>query len=68
MADSFLVKIDLEKLQANLAQAENRRFSNEEVEFWLSEYGFKRSRNDWIAEELSLDALDRSEYCVIRRL
>jgi hypothetical protein len=68
MADAFLVKIDLQRLQDNLAQAENRRLSSEEVEFWLSEFGFRRSRNDWIAEEESLDALDRSEYYVIRRL
>jgi len=42
--------------------------SIEVVETWLREMGFKRTDDGWIVEELSLTALDRSEYRILGRL
>ena len=42
--------------------------SFEAVETWLCEMGFSRTDDGWVVEELSLMALDQSEYRILNRL
>ena len=35
---------------------------------WLCQMGFRRTDEGWIAEEVSLMALDRTEYRILQRL
>ena len=67
MADAFLVSIDLSVIENNFANC-GEPMSFEKVETWLREMGSKRTDDGWIAEELSLMALDQSEYRILKRL
>jgi hypothetical protein len=67
MADAFLLSIDVHKLADHFADS-GEPMSFEAVETWLRQMGFRRTDDGWIAEELSLMALDRSEYQIVRRL
>jgi hypothetical protein len=67
MADAFLLSIDLHKLINHFADS-GEPMSFEAVETWLRQMGFKRTDEGWIVEELSLMALDRTEYRIRRRL
>jgi len=67
MADAFLLSIDLAKLQDHFADS-GEPMSFEAVETWLRELGFHRTERGWIAEADSLDALDRSEYRILKWL
>jgi hypothetical protein len=65
MADAFLVSIDLPKIQDHFA-ATDRLWSFAEIESWLADLGFKRSGANWIVVNTSLDALDGSEFRIVR--
>ena len=67
MADAFLVSIDLSVIQNNFANC-GEPMSWEALETWLREMGFKPTDDGWIVEELSLTALDRSKYRILKRL
>jgi hypothetical protein len=67
MADAFLLSIDLNLLQDHFADS-GELMSFEAVETWLREVGIRRADDGWIAEADSLDALDRSEYRILKWL
>jgi hypothetical protein len=67
MADAFLLSIDMPKLMDRFATS-GEPMSFEAVETWLRQMGFQRIGEGWIAEELSLMALDRTEFRILRRL
>jgi len=67
MADAFLLEIDLNLIQDHFAER-GELMSIEAVETRLRAMGFQRTDDGWIAEEVSLMALDRTEYKIVRRL
>ena len=67
MADAFLLEIDLHKLIDHFADS-GEPMSFEAVETWLREMRFKQTDEGWIAEEVPLMALDRTEYRIVKRL
>jgi hypothetical protein len=67
MAQAFLLSIDLNLIQDHFAGT-GEPMSIEGIETWLGEMGFHRNDAGWVAEEISLDALDRSEYRAVRPL
>jgi hypothetical protein len=56
--------IDLNLIQDHFANT-GEPMSFEAIETWLRELGFRRTDDRWIAEEVSLMALDRSEYRIL---
>jgi len=67
MAQALLLAIDVNKVQDTFARC-GEQMSADSVEAWLREMGFRRTELGWIAEEVSLMALDRSEYRILKRL
>lgn len=65
MAASFVVEIDIEKLREN-SKVAGEEITIEQAESFLHDVGFRRCTNGWICEEISLDAIDRSEIKSIR--
>jgi hypothetical protein len=63
MADTVRVQIRLAKLRENLSAAEGREVFADDVAAWLHSAGFIRQADRlYLCEEISLDALDRSEW------
>jgi hypothetical protein len=63
MADPLFIRIDFERLTTNLAKAESRTFTMNEVRASLAEWGFiEQPDGAWLCEEISLGALDNSEW------
>jgi hypothetical protein len=67
MADAVLLSIDLPKLHDHFA-ANGEQMSFEAVETWLRQTGFQQTDDGWIAEEVSLMALDWTVYRILKRL
>ena len=67
MAQSVHLEIDLTLLQDHFAKC-GKAMSIAAIETWLRQMGFTRDDDAWAAEELSLMALDRTEYRVVRQL
>ncbi|HEX4124304.1 MAG TPA: hypothetical protein VHY37_06210 [Tepidisphaeraceae bacterium] len=53
--------IDIEKLRGNLARADQRDFSLDQVQSFLADAGFKRTDAGWLVSEENLGHLDPSE-------
>jgi hypothetical protein len=68
MAEMFRVKIDLEKLAANLAAAEGQPYTRDEVEAFLKGMGFRRTGEEWLAEPANLRVLDADEYSIVQKM
>ena len=65
MAEAFNFEINLLKIQDHFA-AVDRQWSFDEIEAWLIDCGFRRSGYNWIVEDTTLDALDPSEFRIVR--
>jgi hypothetical protein len=61
MARTVIVNLDLEKLRTNLAHADQREISPEEVLRFLADAGFKKTDGGWLVTEENLGQLDPSE-------
>jgi hypothetical protein len=61
MARTVLVNIDIETLRANLAQADQREISSDEVLRFLADAGFEKTDRGWLVTEENLGHLDPSE-------
>lgn len=68
MAEAYELTINVDLVREHFNATDDREWTNDEVVEWLRETGFKLQGRTWIAEELSIDALDRSEYRILRRL
>lgn len=66
MADVCLIHIYQDRIQTALSAAEGREWSPVEVRAWLIEQRFEPVEEGWIAEEISLRALQRNEYVRMR--
>ena len=62
MADKFRVRIDLDRIQANVLAYEGGRLSELQIRNWLRSVGFTpHSNGTWLAEQDCLDRLHRTE-------
>ena len=61
MARTVLVNIDIDKLRANLARADQRDVSAEEVLRFLADAGFSKTDRGWLVNEENLGQLDPAE-------
>ena len=62
MADRFRVRIDLDRIQANVLAYEGGRLSELQIRNWLRSVGFTPNTDGtWVAEEDCLDRLHRTE-------
>jgi hypothetical protein len=68
MADRFRVRIDLDRIQANVLAYEGGRLSELQIRNWLRSVGFTPNTDgSWVAEEDCLDRLHRTEILELRR-
>lgn len=71
MADSFLVRLDLDRLAANLAAESGIAYNPASVAAWLREHDVLPAPGGpgwWLAEELSLELFSQGEIVGRRRL
>ena len=62
MADRFRVRIDLDRIQANVLAYEGGRLSELQIRNWLRSVGFSPNGDGtWVADEDCLDRLHRTE-------
>lgn len=66
MADSFIVRINLDRLRQNFCMAEAKLWTEDEVKEWLRESGFIERPDGWLCEEISLGLLDRTEILSVQ--
>jgi hypothetical protein len=62
MADKFRVRIDLDRIQANVLAFEGGQLSELQIRNWLRSVGFTpHSNGTWLADQDCLDRLHRTE-------
>ena len=62
MADKFRVRIDLDRIQANVLAYEGGRLSELQIRNWLRSVGFTpHGDGTWVADQDCLDRLHRTE-------
>ena len=67
MADSFIVKINLQKFRDNAA-TNGEEMTPQQVKEWLHDSGFReRADGSWLCEEISLALLAKEEIIEWRR-
>jgi hypothetical protein len=65
---TYLLRIDVTKLAARLADEEHRRISHGDAFIWLSDHGFKTCRRGWYAPSEAVAALDLSVILKAERM
>ena len=69
MAEAFRIEIHFSVLLEHLSKAQGKPVLKEEVIEWLESCGFRHNAgHQWIAEDISLNALHRSEYKVVEQI
>ena len=62
MADKFRVRIDLDRIQANVLAYEGGRLSELQIRNWLRSVGFiPHVDGTWVADQDCIDRLHRTE-------
>ena len=61
MSKKLLIRINLEKVRANMSKQEGRQLSEREVQDWLSDANFTAVGDQWLVNEPDLGQLDPSE-------
>ena len=61
MSRVFRVRIDREKVLANLSREDGRPWTGAELDQWLLDAGFERYNDGWLVAEENLGHLDPSE-------
>jgi hypothetical protein len=62
MADKFRVRIDLDRIQANVLAYEGGRLSELQIRNWLRSVGFTpHVDGTWVADQDCIDRLHRTE-------
>lgn len=68
MADSFVVRIDLDRMLANANAGNANARTKESIKMWLTRKGFFEACDGWICEEKHLLLLNKDEILSKRLL
>ena len=68
MSDAYLLDIMTDQICANFSASEGREWTPEGVRAWLIERDFAPTPDGWIAEEISLGYLAKTEYKLIKQI
>jgi hypothetical protein len=67
MADTVTILVDFEKMASNFSLGEGHKVTVNECREFLVEAGIvDEGHNQWVGEEMSLSALDVTEYKVLK--